>query len=134
LLHLMAVDAKAANLVAEEGAENLFFDLNRRAVAVQMLDFIAKGRDLEEILHSATLTEEQRAVLSGILLKDENAFAEDTLEKAFSDCRQSVARNRLRQRSRELPELIRQAAQSGDQAKLTAYFQEQLEINRQLKR
>jgi len=134
LLHLMAVDAKAANLVAEEGVENLFFDPDRRAVAVQMLSFLAQGRDLEEILHSTTLTEEQRAVMSGILLKDDNVFAEDILEKAFGDCRQSVARNRLRQRSRELPELIRQAGQSGDQAKLNAYFQEQLEINRQLKK
>ncbi len=134
LLHLMAVDAKAASRVAQEGVESLFFDNSRRTVAEQMLDFLAQGRGLDEILHSATLTEEQRAVLSGILLKDDNAFAEETLEKAFSDCRQSVARNRLRQRSRELPELIRQAAQNGDQEKLTAYSQEQLEINRQLKR
>ena len=65
-----------------------------------------------------TLSEEQRAILSGIILRDDNAFSEDTVEKAFGDCRQSVVRNRMRQRSRELPELIRQAEQRGDQAQL----------------
>jgi len=134
LLHLMAVDAKAARRASEEGLENLFFDPDRRTVAEQMLLFLGSGRPLEEMLDSAALGEEQRAVLSGILLKDDAAFGEDTVEKAFGDCRQSVLRNRLRQRSRELPELIRQAEQSGDQARLTSYHQEQMEINRQLKK
>jgi len=134
LLHLMAVDAKAARRAAEEGVENLFFDAARRVVAEQMLVFFGEERGLEEMLHSAALSEEQRAILSGIILRDDNAFSEDTVEKAFGDCRQSVVRNRMRQRSRELPELIRQAEQRGDQAQLTAYYQEQMEINRQLKK
>jgi hypothetical protein len=45
-----------------------------------------------------------------------------------------VVRERLRKRSRELPGLIRQAEQSGDREALDAYYREQIEINRTLKK
>jgi DNA primase len=133
LLHLMAVDERVVRRAAEEGVDNLFLDANRRAVAELMIGFPGQGRKRDEILHSEVLTEEQRAVLSGILLRDERAFAEETIDKSFADCRQAALRERLRQRSRELPGLIRQAEQGGDFERVAGLHAELLDINRRLK-
>jgi DNA primase len=133
LLHLLAVDARVAPRVRAEGVDALFADPDRRAVAERMLDFLGAQRAVEEMLDDAALSEEQRAILSGILLRDEKAFAEETVERAFADCRQATIRHRLRQRSSELSGLIRQAEREGEKERLADLHAELITINRRLK-
>jgi DNA primase len=132
LLHMMITDRGIRERVAGEGSEPLFFDEDLRATAEQILRFSEQEKRLEDVLFDGCLTEEQKAILSGILIKDERVFGEDP-ERIFNDCRRAAASERLKRRSKELPELIREAEQRGDVEKLAAYYGEQMEINRRLK-
>ncbi len=129
LLHMMLLDAGIRARVASESCERFFFDPDRRAIAARILS-CASGETLQEAHLYDGLGEEQKAILSGILIKDEKAFAEDA-ERIFHDCRQAAEREALRRRSRELQQLIRAAEKDG--GPLAALQTELLQINRQLK-
>jgi DNA primase len=119
--------------VAGEGVESFFSDEDRRGIAERLVEDAEGESPMQRLLDDDRLSEEQKALVSGILIRDAQIYAEDP-EAIFADCRQAVVRERLRKRSRELPGLIRQAEQSGDREALDAYYREQIEINRTLKK
>lgn len=133
LLHLMAVDGRARGRVAEEGVDALFVDLPLRkiaevAAAVEGVEINA----LEQALHSQLLDEEQKALISGILIRDGGIVAEDP-EKIFDDCRRAVEREVLERRIRQLDDLLKEALKNADGQQANAYMTERMEINRKLK-
>ncbi len=129
LLQMMLHDPQIRARVEVEGCERVFFDVDRRRIAERILQSAA-GDGLQEAALFDPLGEEQRAVLSSILIKDEKIFAEES-ERIFQDCRDAAAREALRRRSRELQQLLRLAEKDG--GPLIEYQQELMRINRQLK-
>lgn len=132
LLIMMVAEQKARRRVAAEGVEALFFDADRRAIAERILAFADREGALDEAPLLDMLSEGQKAILSGILIRDERAFAEGA-DEIFEGCRKAAARHRLRKRSRELPVQIQQAEREGEWERVAALQQEQSEINRKLK-
>lgn len=132
LLRLMLHDPEVRRRVTEEGPDQLFPGGDYCAVADQVLCFAAEGRSLDEGLLCDPLSEEQKALLTALLIRDEDAFA-DVLEQIFDDCRKAVHRERLRRRIRELDQLIRQAEEAGDGARCALLQGERIQINRKLK-
>jgi DNA primase len=133
LLQMMDSNPQTLRRVVEEGIDNFFSDQDWRAVAERLVANPDAPNALCRLLDDDRLGEEQKALVSGILIKDQQAFAEDP-EGIFADCRQAVDRERLKKRSRELPGLIREAESGGDHEKLVAYHREQIDINRKLKK
>ncbi len=131
LLHLMILDTQVRRRVAEEGVEQLFYTDGYRQLATLVLQRGEAGEAPETLL-SENLNEEQKTFLSGILIKDENVFADDP-ERIFDGCRKAVEKERLKQRIGELDALIRQAEAAGDPDRQTAYRMEQIQVNRKLK-
>jgi len=131
LLHLTLIDAEVRRRVVEEGVANLFFEGDHRAIAEQLLVFLEQGKGVEGLLSSECLSDEQKAILSGILLKDENAFSEET-EAIFEGCRQAAAKERLKIRYRELLDLMRRTEQAGQWEEHAGYQREMLEIKKKL--
>jgi DNA primase len=133
LLHMLDGNPEIRRKVAGEGVESFFSDEDRRGIAERLVEDAEGESPMQRLLDDDRLSEEQKALVSGILIRDAQIYAEDP-EAIFADCRQAVVRERLRKRSRELPGLIRQAEQSGDREALDAYYREQIEINRTLKK
>jgi DNA primase len=132
LLRMMVDDADFRRRVAAEGAEALFSDPDRRVLAEALLRWPGEEGKLEPGRLQEELNEDQKAIFSGILIKDEEEFGDDPAG-VFEGCLQTAARERMKNRSRELTDLIRQAEKSGDHENLAGYRSEQLEINRKLK-
>lgn len=107
LLQMLVAEERIRRKAAEVGADALFLDEDRRIVAERVLGF-AGHNGLESVLSDSSLSENQKAILSGILIRDEQLVAEDP-ERIFQDCRQAAAREQQKIRSRELQQLIRQA-------------------------
>lgn len=132
LLHLMLHVPEVRDRVGGEGIDGLFLDGDYRAVAGAMLRFAAEGRPLDEGLLTAELSEGQKGLLAGLLLREGESF-EEVRERLFDDCRRAVEKERLRERIRELDGLIRQAEAAGDRRAHAALHAERMEINRKLK-
>jgi DNA primase len=133
LLRLMLEDPKVRAEVAEAGVPSLFFNPDRQAIAEQILVCAANGEDIAEVELFDRLNEEQKAILSGILVKDEKAFAEER-QRIVQDCRQTVLKETLKRRVRDLDEQICRAEQSGDLQQLAACQVERLNVCRELKK
>jgi DNA primase len=131
LLQLLLTEADLRRRVAAEGVEAYFSDADRGAVATRILGVAGAAEKFDPGPLFDLLDEEQKAILSGILVKDGEIFAGEE-EQIFADCRQAVERERLRRRSRELTALIGEAAAAGDMERLAAYNKEKSEIKRQL--
>ncbi len=133
VLRLMMFDAKTRGVVAGEGVESFFVEPVRRAMGGILAEFSLENDEVEEAQLLSRFDEEQKAVFSGILVKDEEAFAEDR-ERILQDCRLVVAKESLRRRVRELDEQIRQAEQAGDSSRQAALQTERLQLSRDLKK
>ncbi|WP_432822025.1 DNA primase [Trichloromonas sp.] len=133
LLRLMLEDAGIRTEVAVAGVPSLFFDPDRQSIAEKVLACAPEGESLAESELFDRLNEEQKAILSGILVRDEKAFAEER-QRIVQDCRQTVLKETLKRRVRDLDEQIRRAEQSNDQQQLAACQVERLNICRQLKK
>jgi DNA primase len=133
LLRLMIEDGGVRSEVAQEGVANLFFDTDRLAIAERIMACGATPEKFTESLLFDQLNEERKAILSGILVKDEKAFSEER-RRLVQDCRQTVLKETLKRRVRDLDEQIRQAEQDGDIQQLTACQAERLQICRELKK
>ncbi len=113
LLHLMKADAQWRQRVAEDGPAELFGDDDRRAVAESLIaNSDADGRLNEERLLNG-LSESQKEILSGILVKDDQVLSEDPM-RTYEDCKRAMELGRLKKRQIELQELSQQAKQAGD--------------------
>ena len=78
------------------------------------------------------LSEAQKGLLSGIIIKDDQALAEQG-EQIYNDCRKAVEKERLKIRQRELRELIRQAEAAGDDEQRAALQRESVEVLMKIK-
>jgi DNA primase len=130
LLALMTSDHCWRLRVAEVGVENLFLDVHYRAVATA-LAAVADQQKLDENRLFDRLEEEQKAILSGILIKDDELFAEDA-EKIFIDCRRAVNQELLRRRRTELNEQVNQADAAGDESGRARLLQELMNLKKAL--
>ncbi len=130
LLHLLLFDGQMRQRVAGEGVKQLFFSPDYQMLAERVLQLEDKAPP--EMLFSGELTEAQKQILSGILIKDEKIFADDP-EQVFLGCRQAVKRECLKNRVAEIDVLVRQAEAAGDPARRTNLETEQYQIKRQLK-
>jgi len=133
LLRLMLEDGGVRAEVATEGVSNLFFDPDRKEIAEQLLACAPDGEEFAASELFDRLNEEQKAILSGILVKDEKAFAEER-QRIVQDCRQTVLKETLKRRVRDLDEQIRRSEQSGDLQQLAACQIERLKVCRELKK
>lgn len=129
LLRLLLAEPTVRQRVAEEGAANLFIDGDYLALAERMLQQGGEGELVAEKLLDDSLSDEQTALLSGILMKDEEIFTE-VQESVFIGCRQAVTREQERRRSKELQQLIKQAEERGDLEQLASYQRELTQISR----
>jgi DNA primase len=128
LLQMLVAEARIRQQASEVGAAALFLDEDRRIVAEKILSFA--GRDgLERVLSDSSLSENQKAILSGILIRDEQLVAEDP-ERIFQDCRQAATREQQKIRSRELQQLIRQAEAAGEWERHSGLLRELTELKK----
>ena len=129
LLRLLLAEPTVRQRVAEEGAASLFIDADYLALAERILQQGGEGELAAEKLLDESLSDEQTALLSGILMKDEELFTE-VQESVFIGCRQAVTREQERRRSKELQQLIKAAEEQGDLEQLTKYQRELTQISR----
>ncbi|MHB1398099.1 MAG: DNA primase [Trichloromonadaceae bacterium] len=129
LLRLLLAEPTVRQRVAEEGAASLFIDADYLALAERILQQGGEGELAAEKLLDESLSDEQTALLSGILMKDEALFTE-VQESVFIGCRQAVTREQERRRSKELQQLIKAAEEQGDLEQLTKYQRELTQISR----
>jgi DNA primase len=131
LLYLMLTDGPSRQRVVLEGVETLFFEENCLAVARQVVGMAGQEEKMDEKRLFDALDEEQKAILSGILIKDEKAFADDA-ERIFEDCRLMAAKEKLKRRFRELSDLLR-GGNGGDSDEYRTLLQRELiDIKKQL--
>lgn len=129
LLRLLLAEPTVRLRVAEEGAASLFIDGDYLALAERILQQGGDGELAAEKLLDDSLSEEQTALLSGILMKDEELFFE-VQESVFVGCRQAVVQEQKRRRSKALQQLIEEAEKRGALEERVAYQRELTEINR----
>lgn len=133
LLRLMMDDPGARAEVSAEGVGELFLDPDRQKIAEEI---IARGHEEEKLTESLIferLDEEQKAILSGILVKDEKAFADERV-RILRDCHQTVRKETLKRRIRELDEEIHQAQEKGEAERAATCQAERLRLSRELKK
>jgi hypothetical protein len=71
-------------------------------------------------------------ILSGIIVKDDEALAEDPA-RIFADYKKAMERERLKTRNRILQEQIEQAERDGDSTALAALWREKLDVSKKIK-
>jgi DNA primase len=130
LLALMTKDHCWRVRVAQVGVDSVFLDDHFRAVAT-VLTAVADQQQLDESSLFDRLDDEQKGILSGILIKDDELFAEDP-ERIFVDCRRAVSHEQLRRRRTELNELVNQAEAAGDESGRARLLQELMNLKKAL--
>lgn len=133
LLRLMMDDAGARAEVSAEGVRELFLDPDRQKIAEEIIARAQEEEKLTESLLFERLNEEQKAILSGILVKDEKAFA-DERGRILRDCHQTVLKETLKRDIRKLDEEIRQAEEQGEAERAATCQAERLRLSRELKK
>lgn len=132
LLVLLLSDPQLRPRALDEGLIGLFADPDRRALAERLCSLPAEA-EAASLLDAEGLGDEQKAILSGILMEDPGLVTEDP-ERIFVDCRASVDAATLKQRSRELIGLIAEAEKQGDLARRDLLQQEFLAISSSLRK
>jgi hypothetical protein len=118
--------------VKSEGTAVLFSSPVHREVA----DGLLAAEDAEGCLPAQLLDGlpgiESQALLSGLMLaEDQEEWAADA-ERIFIDCRRAVAAGAQRQRLHELQELVREAAHAGDASAVEKYNRELVSVKKNL--
>ena len=132
LLRLMLVNERARQRVSSEGTAVLFSSPPHRAVADHLLAMADATGNLPEQLLDGLADSAAQALLSGLMLaEDQLTWAADP-ERIFADCRRAVTTGALRQRLVQLQELIRTAERDGDLAAVEKYSLELLSIKKNL--
>jgi DNA primase len=133
LLRLMLIDDRQRQRVREEGTGTLFFDALFRDLADYLLSCEDEEGRLPADLVDASLEESQQSLLAGLVVQEDQAWA-DNPDKIFSDCRRAVSNSVLKQRLKEIGRLEEEAQRNNDEAALSRYMRERMEINQQLKK
>jgi DNA primase len=127
LLHLMKTNHSWCRKAAEATPDLLFTDADCRAVAERLINCCESGSEADQALLFEGLSEPQKSLLSGIIIKDDQALADDPA-KIFDDCLKTVRKERLKIRYRQLQELIMQADAENDADQLAAWQRESVEV------
>jgi DNA primase len=132
LLRLMLVNERARQRVSSEGTAVLFSSPPHRVVADHLLAMADATGNLPEQLLDGLADSAAQALLSGLMLaEDQLTWAADP-ERIFADCRRAVTTGALRQRLVQLQELIRTAEREGDLPAVEKYSLELLGIKKNL--
>lgn len=132
LLRLMLISDRARSRVRSEGTEVLFSAPEHREVADYLLATEDADGHLPEQLLDGLSGIEAQALLSGLLLaEDEESWAADP-ERIFSDCRRAVTATASHQRLRELQALVGEAERAGDVPAVEKYIRELYNIKKNL--
>jgi DNA primase len=132
LLRLLLADARLRGELSAGDVTELFSDMDFQVVAARIL---AAPEQLEARAAASLcegLNDQQKGLLSGILVEDENQFAEDP-EAMFHACRATVLRERRKLRFKELAELVRDAYRRGDTTEMAQWQREMNELSRSIK-
>jgi len=132
LLRLMLVNDRARQRVKSEGTEELFSSPAHREVADHLLAAERGDGHLPEQLLDGLSGDHAQALLSGLLLaEDQPDWAADP-ERIFADCRRAVTADEQRRRLRQLQELLRAAEREGDLPAVEKYARELTKIKKNL--
>jgi len=132
LLRLMLVNERARQRVSSEGTAVLFSSPPHREVADHLLAMADATGNLPEQLLDGLVGSEAQALLSGLMLaEDQVTWAADP-ERIFADCRRAVTNGALRQRLVQLQELVRTAEREGDLPAVEKYSRELVDIKKNL--
>jgi DNA primase len=131
LLQLMLCDSAVRQQVAVEGPASLFQDADRRDLA-EAICLLTAEQSVEALLDGASLSSEQAAVLSGILMKD-SAVVADEPEQILNDCRRSLINEDLKKRRDELNELMAMAEKAGDTERHASLHREWIEVQNKMR-
>jgi DNA primase len=132
LLRLMLANERARQRVSDEGTAVLFSSPPHREVADHLLAVEDATGKLPEQLLDGLAGSEAQALLSGLMLaEDQVTWAADP-ERIFADCRRAVTSGALRLRLVQLQELVRTAEREGDLAAVEKYSLELVEIKKNL--
>jgi DNA primase len=133
LLHLMQADNAWCRRAAEATPEQLFVDADCRVIADRLIACCGSDEKVDDTALYDGLSEAQKGLLSGIIIKDDQVLAEQA-EQIFTDCLKAVEKERLKIRHRQLQELIRQAEAAGDDEQRAVWQRESLEVQMKIKR
>ncbi|HAD03179.1 MAG: DNA primase [Desulfuromonadales bacterium GWC2_61_20] len=130
LLQMMVSDRAWRLRAAVEGVATLFSEAQRRGIAEVLLRQDERGEvfSLDAVFN--LLSEEQSAILSGILVNEQQLDGEG--ERIFADCRGTSVRGDVRRRSSELQQALRQAESDGDEAARNRCLQELMALKKRL--
>jgi DNA primase len=132
LLRLMLVNERARQRVSSEGTAVLFSSPPHREVADHLLAREDATGNLPAQLLDGLAGSEAQALLSGLMLaEDQVTWAADP-ERIFADCRRAVTTGALRQRLVQLQELVRAAEREGDLPAVEKYSLELVDIKKNL--
>jgi hypothetical protein len=129
----MLADESLRKKVRQEGTTELFLDDDFRCLADYVLAKEGEEGQLPQDLVDASLDEGQQALLAGLVLQQDQGWA-DNPELIFADCRRAVANEVLKQRLRQVNGLLEDARENNDEAAEVKYLQEFIEINQKLKK
>jgi DNA primase len=132
LLHLMKINPEICGQVAEATPEALFSDADRRAIAAGLIKSSDEEGKLDEDRLLNGLSDDQKAILSGIIVKDDEALAEDPT-RIFADCKMAVEREQLKARIRVLQKQIEQSERDGDSEGRAKYQRELFGIQKKIR-
>lgn len=133
LLTLMIQRRQMAREVAEVGIQNLFSKPQCRAGAELICLAHEQGREPGSWLLDQCEDGETQEIFTAALV-EEDRFADEVIEKVFSDCRTAVNRSQLKQRRAQLHAQMCEAERSGDIQMQNECLRELTEINRRIKR
>ena len=133
LLKLMLVDAGVRKRAATDGPESLFLNETYRAAGEHLLANQSADGALPENLVDTTQDPVLQALLSNLLMEEDQAWAEGA-EQIFADCSRAVHRGVLRQRLKELDLLEEEARQRGDAVAEVECLRERTKVNQELKK
>jgi len=132
LLRLMLANDQARTKVRQEGTPELFSTPAHREVADYLLGLSAADGQLPGQLLDGLPPGEAQALLSGLLLaNDQQDWAADS-DRIFADCHKAVAAEAQRRRLRELQELISDAERRADSAAVEKFLREFSDIQKNL--
>lgn len=132
LLRLLLSYEVARDEARRIGIDELFDAGDMHLLAERAVALPAENAPLEEKMRIDDLDATQQGLLSGILIEDEGLYAENS-DELFQQCRETVKKERMKQRLQQLQGLMREAERGQDFSGLANWQREFQELTRRLK-
>jgi DNA primase len=130
LLQLFLIEPELVAALPDLELQEVFLHPQALEIGRSLIEL--QGKDPAGLLDKEDWNAQQKAILSGILMKDRDVLGEDP-GQALEDCRSSLRKERLKRQGQELTQQIAEAAKSGDQQLLAELNQQKQELSRRLK-